>query len=321
MASPSRTWTALVNQAFADQADWPGQYREAIFQLSAGLIASGNGGSITRSSNGLSAADSNLWSNPSSIGLGTILGSQTSGAWQAGTLGANYGASVHFLLAVNATVAFPEGFQFRIATLPYTGGDASNLPTTAGVETQQIVSGNLIQWPTDRAYPGRWASLHSIEGDVIFLTKVEGTPRFSSSFVLASLEPADAGGSGRYRVAARFSATGNPLDIDQWGGGLISWSGLHPSVPASHVLRVGVQTKDAPWETSARGELPEDRLTFFWSSFVGGRVLGQHPDLHSIPEQFPFGVRDPSEDGQDFQRIGTGGGLCLFWPSGGFPVL
>lgn len=309
MPNPVRTPTIDAFNNFSNQTDRTVQYQEALFNLKQALVASGGGGTVTRSSDGTNVSDGDEWVDANDVNAGTG-GSES---WCTITLGGSYGGTtLYCLLAATDAASPPADFTFTIAGNPFTGGDASTLPTTAGAQSSAIPVTPIIGTAVaDR----HWTSYTTANGDVFFLVKRNGVSQFDFGFMLFAFTDADGGGQGTHRTAI-FVNESQTTPGGVTGAAFISntnWRGLRSGGADATTADIrgssGLQQANIQWTggTAFDGSTVDDDNKIWDADTADGRFIGSHPDLFFVPNNLPYGTFDATENGQTFRRVCLGG--------------
>ena len=321
---PDRNWTIVGNRQFTSYSDQRVQYREGLFAISQELIGAGGGGTVSRSSTGSTAADSNLWTAATDIGIDTA----GNGAWMTGQLGAMYGSSaLYFILATDeaSSSLTPRNIQARYSTQPYTGGTTSALPTTVGTQTNLPSSRRILSWTTP--VHGRYATWRSTQGDVIYLSKGEDQAWWGAMFMLLAFTKTFEVGEEFVGFAFRQDSaalTSSNKFLTAIAGATPRWESLDSRDAFSIHVRAGSRIIEAnpslPRGASLQGEAESDPVAFFKDGTNANQVLGVHKDIQTSLASLPFGAVDPRENGATIRRVNMGS-LVLFWPAAALPIV
>ena len=190
MAIPERVITINANNPFTDSST-DLQYREAVFNLANTFKLAG--WTVTNSSNGTTASAADNWASVADV----VLGTEGSGSWIVlQSPGGEFDENAFILIAImEASSTVAKDLRIRLATLDFTGGTTTTLPTSAGAVTSNNATGaQIIPWVNGRY--GSWISWFFDNGDVWFATKTNGSAGLSYFFMFnhfSSSEPGDVG--------------------------------------------------------------------------------------------------------------------------------
>ncbi len=208
----------------------------------------------------------------------------------------------------------------------FTNGVNGTLPTSDGIETTVLASGDdMLPWNAPAI--GRYSTWRSSRGDIMFGVKRQGEQFFTQFIMLFSNEDDNGGGAGDHRWGyfARSSINTNVLLSTQ----LVSTSNWRGATPAGTAAVTTASAQATPWSWSSAWQsginqeggthdVPID-VGHNNSFGISPRYLGQIVDVYATPVNLPFGALDDPERSQTQRRVSMGSGVWVFAPTASLP--
>lgn len=318
-----KAWHDDLNNLFTDDFDQRIQYREAAFYFIQAFISAG--WVVERSTDGTNAPTaSNQWTSPGVLLYG--IPAQPV-AWITLRSPDDYvdddGNYVWILFALNHTNAGianptdkPQLILLRHSSATFTGGATNAYPTTTGNTVDQSNTFLLSTGSVGGTVRGRWNAWWTEDGDVMFVTKPDGSYTVPNLYFHVGPGGFADGGEtcGPYRVAFFWAASNGIGDSANWSqirdgvnayvyyraNGIPSLNGGAFNSELSHL----VWTADR----ESTNRIPDAPIGRWINSnavgFAGQRYLGQWLDVRGAPS---------TTGGQPFNEVFDGDTDAIFY--------